>query len=152
VTPEKSPALRRVLELVQLLQLHREVSSRFLAGDTSVAGSRARLALWIAEHVMRRLPPPQRGLMGDAWRLLARLVRKRRLSLEESEALHAALIRRYLVAAERMSADAEAAPAAPGPFVEALDGLSQSLSAGKLAIRALLKACYRALDQRHLAA
>jgi hypothetical protein len=153
VTPDEThPSLRRVLELVQLLQLHREVASRYLAGDTSVAASRARLAMWIAEHVARRLPPQQCGLMSHAWQLLSRLVRQRRVTAEESEALHATLIRRYLIAAERLSAVPEEAPAAPGVFVEAVDGLSQSLSAGKLAIRAQLTACFRALDQRHAAA
>jgi len=87
-----SPAeLRRLLEVVQLLQLHREVSERFLAGDTSLAASRARIALWLAQQLERRLPPQCSGFMKSGWRLLARMTRKRSISTRESDALHALL-------------------------------------------------------------
>ena len=137
-------ALRRLLEVVQLLQLHREVSERFLAGDTSLAPSRARIALWVAQQLERRLPPQCSGFMKSGWRLLARMTRKRSISTSESDALHALLIRQYLAAAERMSS--------PGGFREAVDGLRHSLSAGKLAIQSQLQACFRALGRPHLGA
>jgi hypothetical protein len=137
-------ALRRLLELVQLLQLHREVSQRFLAGDASLAASRARIALWTAQQLERRLPPQCAGLTSSGWRLLARMTRKRSISARESDTLHAVLIRQYLAAAERLSA--------PTGFAEALDGLRHSLSAGKLAIQAQLQACFRALTAKNLAA
>jgi hypothetical protein len=94
-------ALRRLLEVVQLLQLHREVSERFLAGDTSLAPSRAHIALWVAQQLERRLPPQCSGFMKSGWRLLARMTRKRSISTHECDALHALLIRQYL-AAERL--------------------------------------------------
>jgi len=137
-------ALRRLLEVVQLVQLHREVSERFLAGDTSLAPSRARIALWVAQQLERRLPPQCSGFMKSGWRLLARMTGKRSISTHECDALHAVLIRQYLAAAERLSP--------PGGFAEAVDGLRHSLCAGKLAIQAQLQACFRALSRPHLGA
>ena len=132
-------AQRRILELVQLLQLHREVAERFLAGDASLAQPCALLALWIEQQLELRLPPQCCGLMKSGWSLLARVTRKRSISARESDAMHAALIRRYLAAAEHLSA--------PSGFPEAVDGLRHSLSAGKLAIQAQLRACFHALTR-----
>ena len=142
-----TPALTSLLELVQLLQMHREASSRFLAGDSSAASSRAQIAMWIAQQLSLRLPPPHRGLMSNAWRLLVRVVRRRAVTEYDCDALHVALIRRYLRVAERLS-EAEAAQ----DLAVAIDGVRESLLAGKLAIEAQIGACYRALSQQRHAA
>ena len=149
--PADIPALTSLLELVQLVQMHREASSRFLAGDANVGPSRAQIAMWVAQQISRRLPPPYSGMLSNAWRLLIRVVRKRAVSEYDCDALHVALIRRYLRAAERLS-ETDGAQEARSLDL-AIDNLRESLLGGKLAIDAQLGACFRALDRnRHAAA
>jgi hypothetical protein len=86
----------RVHELVQLLNLHRRVSSDWLAGETGLAGSRRRLSAWVTEQMKDRLRRSDTAEALDEWSALAVAVRKRAISRQESDNRHIALIGQFL--------------------------------------------------------
>lgn len=86
----------RVHELVQLLDLHRKVSADWLAGDSSLAGSRRRLCGWVDEQMKERVRRADTVEAIDQWSTLAVAVRKRTITQQESDYRHIALIGQFL--------------------------------------------------------
>ena len=142
------PEVRRLLELVQLLQLHREVSGRFLARQPGQAESCARLCTWVTRQLARRPCLAEDAGIDADWQRLAEAVSTRSIGPDESDARHATLIGQCLRTAESLAEEAGMlCDSAAGTFSCAIESLRHSLSAPKLAIEAQLRACYRGLER-----
>lgn len=142
------PEVRRLLELAQLLQLHREVSARLLARQPGQAASCARLCTWVTQQLARRPRLAEDAGVAAEWQRLADAVSTRSIGPDESDARHAALIEQCLGAAEGMAEESGMLrDSAAGTFSGAIESLRHSLSAPKLAIEAQLRACYRGLER-----
>ena len=141
------PEVRRLLELAQFFQLHREVAERLLSRQPGQAESCARLCIWVNQQLARRPRLAQDAGVEADWVRLAEAVAARRIGADESDERHAALIAQCLAAAEAIAEEAGMAQdRAAEPVCGALEGLRQSLRAPKLAIEAQLRACYRNLE------
>jgi hypothetical protein len=141
------PEVRRLLELAQFLQLHREVAGRFLSRQPGQAEAAARLCAWVSQQLARRPRLAQDAGIGLDWRRLASAVENRVIDADASDARHAELIARCLSAAEAMAEESGMAQDCAGaPVCGAIGSLRDSLSAPKLAIEAQLRACYRGLE------
>jgi len=141
------PEVRRLLELAQFIQLHREVSARLLSRQPGQAESAARLCAWVNQQLARRPRLAQDAGVDLDWKRLAHAVAARTITADESDARHAAVIERCLRAAEAQAEDAGMVQ--DGAALEVcgtIQGLRESLSAPKLAIEAQLRACYRGLE------
>jgi hypothetical protein len=137
-------ALRRLLELAQLLEQHRQLTRRRRAGIAGLPGPRE-LQRWIAEQQQRlRAAVPAT----PEWSDLARTVNERLAAAAQSERQHIALIAGWLDVAERVSDEfGLAGDAAAQALCGAIDGLRTGLRAPGFAIQAQFAACYRSLEQ-----
>ena len=141
------PEVRRFLELAQLIQLHREVSDRLLSRQAGQADSAARLCHWVNQQLARKPRLTQDAGVEAEWGRLAHEVAIRALRPEQSDQRHAALIDRCLAAAEALTQEAGISQdGAAAAVCEGLEDLRGSLAGPKLAIEALLRACYRSLE------
>jgi len=141
------PEVRRLVELAQFLQLHREVSVRLLSRQPGQAESAARLCRWVSQQLERRPRLARDAGVELDWRRLASAVDARSITADESDERHAALIERCLTAAQAMAEEAGMAQdCAASQVCGAIEDLRQSLCAPKLAIESQVRACYRALE------
>jgi len=137
-------ALLRLLELVQLLLLHRELARWTLAGALERRAPR-QLQAWIAQQ-LERLQACMPA--GPGWSGLARSVNERQLGPGESDRRHAVLVAEWLGLAEGLSQRSGIAGHPVGrSLAAALADLRSNLNAPNLAIEAQLAACYRALGR-----
>jgi hypothetical protein len=137
-------ALRRLLELVQLLEQHRQLSRRRRAGVAGLPGPRE-LQSWIAEQQqrLRAAVPPT-----PEWSDLAQAMNERLAGAADSDRQYVALIAGWLDLAERVSDGfGVASDGAAAALRGAIDGLRSSLRAPAFAIQAQFAACYRSLEQ-----
>ena len=141
------PEVRRLLELAQFFQLHREVAGRLLSRQPGQAESCARLCAWVNQQLARRPRLAQDAGVEADWVRLAESVAARKIGADESDERHAALIARCLAAAEAIAEEAGMAQdCAAAQVCGTIESLRQSLCAPKLAIEAQLRACYRNLE------
>ena len=141
------PEVRRLLELAQFVQLHREVAGRLLSRQPGQAESAARLCAWVNQQLARRPRLAQDAGIEAEWRQLAEVVAMRAICADESDERHSRLIEQCLRSAEGIAEESGMLEDSAGGIVcVAIESLRQSLSAPKLAIEAQLRACYRGLE------
>ena len=141
------PEVRRLLELVQFLQLHREVSGRLLSRQPGTAESCARLCGWVTQQLARRPRLAQDAGIEAEWRRLGYAVSTRSIGADESDERHAQLIEQCLRAAEGIAQESGMLEdSAGGAVCGSIESLRENLAAPKLAIEAQLRACYRGLE------